>query len=157
MQTILEGTTSQGEDQQSILQALQRQAEKDPDFYGSSGSETPLSKPAAGGAVKDILFLDLESCYWQFHRFSRPQTSSAPSKIIQSLGLLPPSLFWWLSFCDPSHDSRGRAGVVDHCFGDVNHCFGKVNNLALLQAGTVIWVSLELACGVGIGKTENDG
>lgn len=45
---------------------IQRLAEKDSQFYGQQISGTlTVAKSAAAGAIKDIKFLDTETCFWQ--------------------------------------------------------------------------------------------
>ena len=45
---------------------IQRLAEKDPQYYGQQISGTlTVVKSAAAGAIKDIKFLDTETCFWQ--------------------------------------------------------------------------------------------
>ena len=45
---------------------IQRLAEKDAQFYGSQISGTlTVAKSAAAGAIRDVKFLDTDTCFWQ--------------------------------------------------------------------------------------------
>ena len=66
LQTVYEASYAGGEDAALTAAMLQRLAEKDAAFYGAPISPTMVaSKSTTAGMVKDIKFLDTETCFWQ--------------------------------------------------------------------------------------------
>ena len=51
----------------ALQDALLRQlAERDPQFYGPASTDAASpGKTAAPGSIKDLGFLDMETCFWQ--------------------------------------------------------------------------------------------
>ena len=69
---------------------IQRLAEKDSQFYGQqiSGSLT-VAKSAAAGAIRDIKFLDTDTCFWQLTQQQTMQHKAHTADLIPHLGDLP--------------------------------------------------------------------
>ena len=86
LQTVVEGVSGQGEDQQAVSVALQRLAEKDPEYYGPKNTEGNVSKSSATGLIREILFIDQDSCFWQIHEFLALRSSTGDNRIMQALG-----------------------------------------------------------------------
>lgn len=66
---------------------IQRLAEKDPQYYGAqlAGTLTVANKTAAG-AIKDIKFLDTDTCFWQLTQQQSMQHKGSASDLIPYLG-----------------------------------------------------------------------
>ena len=63
---MYEASYAGGEDAALTAAMLQRLAEKDAAFYGAPISPSMVaSKSTTAGMVKDIKFLDTETCFWQ--------------------------------------------------------------------------------------------
>lgn len=67
---------------------LKQLAEKDPQFYGSAASESAgQAKTAAPGAVRDLSFLDMDTCYWQLASQHIQQLKAYSSSGIPHIGM----------------------------------------------------------------------
>lgn len=88
MQVLFEAQLELGDTLGMQDALIQRLAEKDPQFYGEqiSGSLTVV-KSAAAGAIKDVKFLDTETCFWQLTKQQTMQ-HKAHTDIIPYLGTL---------------------------------------------------------------------
>ena len=66
---------------------IQRLAEKDPQYYGAqlAGTLTVANRTAAG-AIKDIKFLDTDTCFWQLTQQQSMQHKSNAADLIPYLG-----------------------------------------------------------------------
>ena len=66
---------------------IQRLAEKDPQYYGAqlAGTLTVANRTAAG-AIKDIKFLDTDTCFWQLTQQQSMQHKSSAADLIPYLG-----------------------------------------------------------------------
>lgn len=66
---------------------IQRLAEKDPQYYGAqlAGTLTVANRTAAG-AIKDIKFLDTDTCFWQLTQQQSMQHKTNAADLIPYLG-----------------------------------------------------------------------
>lgn len=68
---------------------LQQLAQRDSQFYGSPPSETAgMPKSASPGSVKDIRFLDTETCFWQLAWQHSQQLKAYSSSGIPHIGVI---------------------------------------------------------------------
>ena len=77
-----------GAEEAAIQDALLQQlAQKDPQFYGTAPAESAGQvKTAAPGAVKDLCFLDTETCFWQLSQQHFQQLHAYSSSGIPHVG-----------------------------------------------------------------------
>lgn len=75
---------------------IQRLAEKDSQYYGEQISGTlTVAKSAAAGAIRDVKFLDTETCFWQLTQQQAMQHKSGTADLVPHLGdqsCLPPHM-----------------------------------------------------------------
>lgn len=66
---------------------IQKLAEKDPQYYGAqlAGTLTVANKSAAG-TIKDIKFLDTDTCFWQLTQQQSMQHKANTADLIPYLG-----------------------------------------------------------------------
>lgn len=66
---------------------IQRLAEKDSQYYGEQISGTlTVAKSAAAGAIRDVKFLDTETCFWQLTQQQTMQHKSGTADLVPHLG-----------------------------------------------------------------------
>lgn len=66
---------------------IQRLAEKDPQYYGQQISGTlTVAKSAAAGAIRDIKFLDTDTCFWQLTQQQSMQHKANTADLTPHLG-----------------------------------------------------------------------
>ncbi len=66
---------------------IQRLAEKDSQFYGQQISGTlTVAKSAAAGAIRDVKFLDTDTCFWQLTQQQTMQHKAHTADLIPHLG-----------------------------------------------------------------------
>ena len=83
-----------GADEAALQEAALRQrAEKDPAFYGeamgAAGSYSEASwaaKSTASGAVRDVKFFDVDTCFWQLARQHSLQYNAFDSSTLPLIG-----------------------------------------------------------------------
>lgn len=100
LQTVYEASYVGGEDAALTAAMLQRLAEKDAAFYGAPISPSMVaSKSTTAGMVKDIKFLDTETCFWQLALQQLQQFKASSGQGIPMLS--EPCLVHvcWLRFC----------------------------------------------------------
>ena len=99
---MYEASYAGGEDAALTAAMLQRLAEKDAAFYGAPISPSMVaSKSTTAGMVKDIKFLDTETCFWQLALQQLQQFKASTGQGIPSLS--EPCLVhgcWLRSCCD---------------------------------------------------------
>ena len=66
---------------------IQRLAEKDSQYYGQQISGTlTVAKSAAAGAIRDVKFLDTETCFWQLTQQQTMQHKAGTADLVPHLG-----------------------------------------------------------------------
>ena len=66
---------------------IQRLAEKDPQYYGEQISGTlTVAKSAAAGAIRDVKFLDTDTCFWQLTQQQTMQHKAHTADLTPHLG-----------------------------------------------------------------------
>lgn len=66
---------------------IQRLAEKDSQYYGQQISGTlTVAKSAAAGAIRDVKFLDTDTCFWQLTQQQTMQHKASSADIVPHLG-----------------------------------------------------------------------
>ena len=66
---------------------IQRLAEKDSQYYGQQISGTlTVAKSAAAGAIRDVKFLDTETCFWQLTQQQAMQHKAGTADLVPHLG-----------------------------------------------------------------------
>ena len=66
---------------------IQRLAEKDSQYYGQQISGTlTVAKSAAAGAIRDVKFLDTETCFWQLTQQQSMQHKASTADLVPHLG-----------------------------------------------------------------------
>lgn len=91
---MYEAPVGSAEDLKNVEIALQRQAEKDPDYFGPSslhgGGGT--ARGTAAGNIRDLCFMDLDTCFWQIAELQSMQHGVHSSTSLPYIGkafLLP--------------------------------------------------------------------
>ena len=102
---------------------IQRLAEKDPQYYGAqlAGTLTVASKSAAG-AIKDIKFLDTDTCFWQLTQQQSMQHKANAADLIPYLG---------------THARQSLLMVLDHYPLHVQHVISLVADIYMQCIRTV--------------------
>lgn len=66
---------------------IQRLAEKDSQYYGQQISGTlTVAKSAAAGAIRDVKFLDTDTCFWQLTQQQTMQHKTSTTDLVPHLG-----------------------------------------------------------------------
>ena len=88
-QVVYEASVGFAEELNAVEAVLQRQAERDPDYFGTPSSSTDgLNKSPAAGSIRDMCFMDLDTCFWQIAHLQSLQGHVHSSSSLPYIGKL---------------------------------------------------------------------
>ena len=113
---------------------IQRLAEKDPQYYGAqlAGTLTVASKSAAG-AIKDIKFLDTDTCFWQLTQQQSMQHKANAADLIPYLGTHARQLVLMFLDHNPLH-LHHTISAVDDIYMQCFHTASNAQSLYCINA-----------------------
>lgn len=86
-QVVYEAPVGFAEDLNAVEAALQRQAERDPDYFGTPNASTDgFTKSPAAGSIRDMCFMDMDTCFWQIAHLQSMQHTVHSSSSLPYIG-----------------------------------------------------------------------
>lgn len=90
MQAIYESPISLADEGNAVEHALQRQAERDPDYFGPPRlSPDGPARSGTPGSIRDLCFMDVDTCFWQVAQLHSLHHTLCSSSSLPYIGVTP--------------------------------------------------------------------